>query len=117
MKTEILSWKIFNDTVDGLAAQIKVSGRALNSIYGIPRGGLVLAVMLSHRLRLPLVTSLADIGNLTLIVDDISDTGKQLTPFTGHVTATIHITTYTKYIPHFYALTRKADWVRYPWEA
>lgn len=45
-------------------------------IYGVPRGGLIPAVMLCHLLKLPLVTHAFE--DRTLIVDDIVDSGKTL---------------------------------------
>ena len=43
------------------------------------QGGLIPAVMLSHRLKIPLVKG--DIGPDTLIVDDICDSGETLDKF------------------------------------
>ena len=48
------------------------------NIYGIPRGGSIIAVYLSHILRLPVVVNKQDITEKTLIVDDICDTGRTL---------------------------------------
>ena len=44
-------------------------------VYGIPRGGLIVAVLVSHKLGIPLITSLRDMyGKKFLVVDDIVDT-------------------------------------------
>ncbi len=67
----IVRWAEIDLLIDVLTNQII----GVDSVYGIPRGGLVPAVMLSHRLGLPLVQK---IGKNTLIVDDISDSGKTL---------------------------------------
>lgn len=46
-----------------------------DGVFGMPRGGLVLAVYLSHRLKLPLLLAPT---RQSLVVDDIADTGKTL---------------------------------------
>ena len=48
-------------------------------IYGIPRGGLIPAVMMSHTLNIPLLTDITKHnGKKILIVDDINDSGQTL---------------------------------------
>jgi len=116
------SWQNFDDAVEVIANCVKAEGHLqhVEQIYGIPRGGLVLAVKLSHRLKLPLAL-LEDVvayGH-TLIVDDISDSGETL----GHIgklatcTATIHMVAGTAFIPDIWVEERAKDvWIVYPWE-
>lgn len=49
--------------------------KKFEGVYGFPRGGLCLAVALSHSLELPL---LEEPKNNSLIIDDIYDTGYTL---------------------------------------
>jgi hypoxanthine phosphoribosyltransferase len=49
-----LSWRDFDRAVEQMAKTC--IGLPINAICGIPRGGLVLAVALSHRLELPLLS-------------------------------------------------------------
>ena len=49
-----------------------------SGIYGIPRGGLCLAVALSHKLNIKLIQNLLKIH---LIVDDVFETGITLNNF------------------------------------
>lgn len=72
MKLRKLSWAQFDAAVDELSRDARKMGSAL---YGIPRGGLVLAVALSHRTGMPLATQLAP-G--VVAVDDIMDSGATL---------------------------------------
>ena len=44
-----LTWQDVNNYVSRVANIVK--DRQLSGVYGIPRGGLVLAVMLSHKLN------------------------------------------------------------------
>ena len=73
---ERYSWKQFEDDCETLAVWAR--GKKFKSIFGIPRGGLVLAVKLSHLLDIPLVLNREDITGHTLIVDDIADSGGTL---------------------------------------
>lgn len=47
-------------------------------IYGIPRGGLTLAVMLSHRLGIPMLHNQQLIDDRTVIVDDVIESGNTI---------------------------------------
>ncbi|MFM8935698.1 MAG: hypothetical protein ACKOE9_01760, partial [Vulcanococcus sp.] len=70
-----LSWAEFDQAVTHIAASC--AGQSFCGIHGIPRGGLVLAVALSHRLALPLLP-VAQAG--CLVVDDVVETGRTLEP-------------------------------------
>ena len=116
------TWKDFDSAVDILVGKFE-ENKLLSSVarvYGIPRGGLVLAVVLSHKLCLPLATIGDVVANgKALVVDDISDSGKTLRRFgsLGAVTATIHVVSGTVFVPDVWALERpKNSWVVYPWE-
>lgn len=52
--------------------------KRFDGVYGIPAGGLVLAVCLHYRLDLPLLLAPT---KKTLIVDDIVDTGHTMKPY------------------------------------
>jgi hypoxanthine phosphoribosyltransferase len=93
-----------------------------DAIYGVPRGGLVLAVALSHRLDKPLVS---DIDQLSipmnkrrfLVVDEICDTGKTLSCFKNLLTATIHYNPASSFRPTIWVHPKSTeDWIVYPWE-
>ena len=70
-----IHWDEIMHTADIISSKIKSEN--YNSIYGVPRGGLVVAVVLSHKLDLPIVSSIG-INKKTLVVDDISDSGETL---------------------------------------
>ena len=112
---EVLTWAQFDNAVDIIVEKLRVYEGQFDSIYGIPRGGLVLAVALSHRLGVPLANTC---HQDSLVVDDISDSGNTLFPFQrrGHVIATIHLVPATRVHPDIWVYVRRADWVTYPWE-
>jgi len=72
----LLSWDDFDEAVFAGTEHILLSTyykrNLITGIYGIPRGGLVLAVALSHHTRLPLTPVLQE-G--CVIVDDVLESG------------------------------------------
>lgn len=75
---EYYSWAEYDTDIKALAARIKAQKIDFDNIYGLPRGGLVVAVSLSHALNKPLLFEDAKITNRTLLVDDIIETGGTL---------------------------------------
>mgnify|MGYP001358257760 CR=1 FL=1 len=111
-----LSWEEFDSMVNQLVEKIKISGKKFDSVCGIPRGGLPIAVCISHRLDLPL-TFLPKKN--TLIVDDISDNGKTLESHAKkHKIATLYTTSWSKTKPDWYVGIKESqkDWIVFPWE-
>ena len=116
-----ISWSAIEIWVRTLVKQIQDSGEKFTNIYGLPRGGLIPAVMLSHQLGIPLVKSPNEIYDSTLIVDDIFDSGDTLAPYiiNGNATAVLHYRELSlkPYKPRFIASTVKdGSWIVYPWE-
>ena len=70
------SWCEFDKCIEQIANKCKF--REFSGIYGVPRGGLCLAVALSHKLKIELISK--PIKN-SLIVDDVYETGLTLTAF------------------------------------
>ena len=58
----------------------------IDSVTGIARGGLIPAVMVSHKLDLPYVDA---VGPNTLVIDDIADSGVTLEKAPGVYTAVL----------------------------
>ena len=50
-----LTWDQVDNLVDIIAAQVRKEFSNTTHIYGIPRGGLIPAVMLSHKLNIPFI--------------------------------------------------------------
>lgn len=120
---EYLSWEKFEHAINELIKQIKpyiqndTSERTkIKTIYGIPRGGLIPAVVLSHKLNIPLITEKKEIDEHTLIVDDISDSGETLKKYPNNMSATIFFHKETKTWPNFTVFEKTDKWIVYPWE-
>lgn len=90
------SWLEFDKAVTSLSFQIYRSGFAPSTIIGVQRGGIPLAVALSHTLSCnlaivhtkvndPFAHLDIDWSREVLIVDDINDTGKTFHELYNHV--------------------------------
>ena len=120
MEKTFLSWNDIETAVESLAYQIRQSDETIGAIVGLARGGLIPAVMLSHKLGIPLVSDDHDTEGYLLIVDDICDTGNTLeyyVKYEGALTATIHHKQTAIVKPDFYySLVPQDKWIVYPWE-
>ena len=111
--TQYFSWADFDRSVEFIAKKckfLKISG-----IYGIPRGGLCLAVALSHKLKIKLISK--PIEN-SLIVDDIYETGQTLNSF-KNIKGAIFYVLITKKEPSWWNsvnFINPNEWVVFPWE-
>ena len=110
-----LSWDDVQGLVDKLCEKIITELPNIDSIYGIRRGGLIPAVMISHKLDLPWTYVM--LPN-TLVIDDIADTGETLKNTVGCHTAVLHYKPHTScHIPNLWAYVHEGDeWIIYPWE-
>jgi hypoxanthine phosphoribosyltransferase len=120
MEKIYLSWDEIEDAIESLAHQIKQSGKKIGSMDGLARGGLIPAVMLSHKLGIPFMNENNNDEGYILIVDDICDTGETLEYYDIHdyiLTATIHHKQTAIVKPDFYySLAPQDKWIVYPWE-
>ena len=118
-KTRNVGWIEIERYVIKIANSIKRSGKKYSSIYGIPRGGLIPAVLLSHKLNLPLADELKNDKKM-LIVDDISDSGKTLEKIKAknnkNDIATIFVRRGSTVMPRFYGKKIGKEWLIFPWE-
>ena len=110
-----LSWDDIESAVDDLCQQIPFELPNIDSIHGIARGGLIPAVLISHKLGLPYVGL---VGPNTLVVDDICDTGVTLDKGPGVYTAVLHYKPHTScFQPTMWSEIHNGDeWIIYPWE-
>ena len=108
-----LKWIEFEECVFSISEQCK--NKNFIGVYGFPRGGLCLAVALSHSLGLDL---LDEPRNNSLIVDDIYDTGYTLEKIKYLQGAETHVWI-SKRNPTWwnaYKYIREKEWIIFPWE-
>ena len=113
--TEVMNHDMFIEAINELAKQIKRVGlKNFPDIYGIKRGGQVVAVYLSHRLGLPITESPSQ---STLVVDDVCEKGNTLSLWVnrGNFSAVLYYNTQAKVKPNFWVI-EMTDFIRFPWE-
>ena len=115
---EFVTWNVIDEAVTDIAFNIKNTNKDFKGVYGIPRGGLILAVMLSHKLDLPLIMSKDELDENSIIIDDIADTGKTLWNFIEYQSYVVTIHKHEKSIfkPDYSVLDKGDKWIVYPWE-
>ena len=120
---EFVSWELIDDCVTDIAFHLKDTGKDFKGVFGIPRGGSLLAVMLSHKLDITYITDFWRVGDGDIVViDDIADTGKTFqfykeqpeTKDAHYVTIHEHKQSIVK--PDYSVLYKEDKWIVYPWE-
>ncbi len=116
-----VTWDEVNEYLNKIVETINPHN--YTGVYGIPRGGLVLAAWLSHKLYLPL---LLNPDSKCIIIDDICDSGDGLknclTYYDLKNTEDCFISTMykgknapSKYINYYHSI-KEDNWIAFPWE-
>jgi len=107
------SWQEFDKSVIFISDKCK--NLTFSGVYGIPRGGLCLAVALSHKLNIKLISEPAE---NSLIVDDVYETGLTLNNYRNIEGAKFFVLC-SKKEPLWWdtvRLSREKEWIVFPWE-
>ena len=111
--TRFFTWAEFDNSVDYISKRCNIS--ELSGIYGVPRGGLCLAVALSHKLNVQIIeTPKKD----SLIVDDVFETGLTLNKYKSVEGAKFFVL-FSKKDPIWWEavnLSPQKEWIVFPWE-
>ena len=109
----IFTWSEFDKSVEEIADKCRF--KKFSGIYGVPRGGLCLAVALSHKLKIELISK--PIKN-SLIVDDVYETGLTLTTLKD-IEGAVFFVLFSKIKPTWWNsvfISKKSQWIVFPWE-
>ena len=107
------TWEEFDKSVEYIANKCELLD--FSGIYGVPRGGLCLAVALSHKLKLNLISE--PMKN-SLIVDDVYETGITLNTF-KNIEGAMFFVLFSKIKPIWWNtvhISKKSEWIVFPWE-
>ena len=117
-----VSWNDVSNYIESLYKLYK--DQNLTGVYGLPRGGLVLAVMISHKFNIPV---LAHPFKHCIIVDDICDSGESLIHYvknssgnkqdnSNYIITTLFYNKNSIVTPNYYMFEKTDKWIVYPWE-
>jgi len=118
-----LSWKWVDDQINKIGD--KLEGLDLEFVSGIPRGGLIPAVMMSHAYGIKYISYSSakmlplELRKKTIVIDDISDTGLTMSEADKLKFITSSLTTRvgTKTLPRLTGELISDDrWLVFPWE-
>ena len=119
---EFVSWELIDDCVTDIAFYLKDTGKDFKGVFGVPRGGSLLAVMLSHKMNIPYIDRFDDVNESIIIIDDIVDTGKTFKKYKSHPKSekgcyvTIHEHKQSVVKPDYSVIYKQDKWIVYPWE-
>lgn len=104
-----------NKQLEELVAKlaVKIDKTKVRNIYGIPRGGYAIAILLGSMLEKPIIVSKEDILKDTLIVDDLIDSGKTLSEYPNNQKAVLFVK-HGKTNQVDYYVKEVNDWVKFP---
>ena len=111
---QVLTWAQFDQAVQLLASRFAKS--AVTGVYGVPRGGLCLAVALSHAINRPMLSSPEQSA---LIVDDVYETGRTLKALKAQVPQASFAVWVSKGCTDWWTaavVAESSEWVVFPWE-
>tara|TARA_B100001029_G_scaffold131057_1_gene109941 strand:+ start:112 stop:507 length:396 start_codon:yes stop_codon:yes gene_type:complete len=107
------TWSEFDKSVEHIADKCKFL--EFSGIYGVPRGGLCLAVALSHKLKINLISE--PMKN-SLIVDDVYETGITLNAYKD-IQGAMFFVLFSKINPTWWNtvyISGEREWIVFPWE-
>ncbi|MCM1528337.1 MAG: phosphoribosyltransferase [Bacteroides sp.] len=110
-----VKWEEVHVFIEALAEHLHKNVPKVSGVYGLPRGGLCPAVMLSHMINVPILMSPCA-GSV--IIDDIADSGKTMLHYRerGYFIATVFYKKPSLVEPDFWMFEKKCEWIRLPWE-
>ena len=115
---EIVKWNEIEEYINKVSEYYK--DKEITGVYGLPRGGLIFAVMLSHKMNIPLL--LAPTKNC-IIIDDICDSGESLLHYTTnrydnnkYYITTMYYNKKSDIEVNYYLKEKEDKWIVYPWE-
>ena len=115
-----VTYEQIHDYIDAIAKDLENKGIHPSGVYGIPRGGLIFATLLSYKLDIPLLLNAA---KGCVVIDDIADSGRTLlhytendTQFNKYYITTMYYHERSVVKPDFYFAKKDDDWIVFPFD-
>lgn len=116
-----VSWNSIVQYIQALCEYLREHDIKATGVYGIPRGGLILATLLSYTLDIPLLQAPA---KNCIIIDDTADSGRTLQHYVPNDTQDNKYFITTMFYcerscvePDFYMYVNNDNkWIDFPWE-
>jgi hypothetical protein len=124
VKKEFYNWQWIDTQIDNIGEKLEGLDTP-KFVTGIPRGGLIPAILISHKFNIPHIGLEAakilpgNIKKQILVIDDIADSGNTLAQIHRHnfITATLATRHSTTYLPTITGTNIHNDnWLVFPWE-
>jgi len=116
IKQRKISWSEIEKCCDKLVDEIverHLDSSKIN-MYAIPRGGLIPAVIISHKLNMKMVQRP---NRYSIIIDDIEDSGKTLNKYRKNYCSYVLFSKRMRSNDVFSAkYVKKNIWIKFPWE-
>lgn len=87
--------------------------KQIKTVYGIPRGGYPIAILLGQMIGKPVITDKDEISKDTLIVDDLVDSGKTISAYPNNKKAVVFVKHKKTNLVDFY-VAETDEWVKFP---
>lgn len=81
----------YRTDIEAIVEKIKTTDKSYSGVYGVPRGGTYPASIIARMLNVEQVYDPEKIQPLTLIVDDLIDSGKTLSAFPNNDKAVVYV--------------------------
>lgn len=115
-----VTWNEIENYISKVIEDLNNKGIKPSGVYGIPRGGLIFAVLLSYKMNIPLLNAPY---NNCVVIDDIADSGRTLlhytkndTQFNKYYITTMYYHNRSLVKPDFYLYEKNDKWIVYPYE-
>jgi GTP cyclohydrolase I len=110
---KVVSYKEVQQLTAKLAARIRAQKVEISGIFGVPRGGVPIAIELSKMLGAPL---LSQPRRGCLVVDDVADSGKTLARYADYRQAVLFAKPNAKVSSAIFSAAVSDKWIQFPWE-
>lgn len=113
---QVINWITVEQLVEAMIERHDGQLKDLRGVYGIPRGGSVVALSVSHRTGLPILDQPRP---YSFIVDDLVDTGRTMQRYATRETCVCDALIRKPHSPSHFApnALKYTGWVVFPWEA